>query len=365
MTGPLQGVRIVEMDAIGPVPLAAMILADLGAEVVRIERPGGQQAYDDLGEAIVHRGRLCVTLDLKHPEDRRQALEIVANADALLEGFRPGVMEKLGLGPDICLGENPRLVYARMTGWGQTGPFANAAGHDLNYIALAGALGAVGEPGSCPPPPLNLVGDYGGGAMFLVAGVLAGLLSARATGRGDVVDVAMTDGVGVLMSMFLALSQKGGWNDRRANNLLDGAAPFYRCYECADGRYVAVGAIEPQFFRRLVEGLGLDPKSIVQHDRSSWHRVTRLFATAFASRTRDEWARLFEGTDACVTPVLTIPESVEHPNNRARSAHVELDGLLQPAVAPRFRDRVGIVRPSRRVTPAEALSIFEGRVPRH
>ena len=360
MAGPLNGVRIVEMDAIGPVPLGAMILADLGADVVRIERPGGQSAYENLGEDIVHRGRLRIELDLKQPARRQHALELIDHADALVEGFRPGVMEKLGIGPDVCLGRNPRLVYARMTGWGQSGPRALTAGHDINYIALSGALSTIGEEGSCPPPPLNFVGDYGGGAMFLVTAVLSGLLASRSSGRGDVVDIAMTDGVSILMSMFLALRQQNGWNDRRRNNLLDGAAPFYRCYECADGRHVAVGAIEPQFFRALVTGLGLDPAIFNQHDRTRWADVSHLFADCFARRTRDEWAAHFEKTDACVTPVLTMPEAIRHPNNTGRSAHVEVDGVVHPSVAPRFHHHVSAIKVPRTVTPSEALSIFKG-----
>ncbi|MDN2583373.1 CaiB/BaiF CoA-transferase family protein [Aquibium sp. ELW1220] len=358
MAGPLEGVRIVEMDAIGPVPLASMILADLGATIVRLERPGGQAAHGNLGEDIVHRGRMRLTLDMKQPGDVARALELVDHADALLEGYRPGVMERLGLGPETCLARNPRLVYARSTGWGQTGPLAATAGHDINYIALSGALGAIGNSDGCPPPPLNLVGDYGGGAMFLVTGVLAGVLAARDTGRGDVVDVAMTDGVGVLMSMFVALRQQGGWSDARGDNLLDGAAPFYRCYECADGRHVAVGAIEPQFFQQLLAGLGLEPASIVQHDRSSWKDLTSLIAGRFALRSRDDWAEHFAGTDACVTPVLTISEALSHPGNKARSAHVRVGELLQPAIAPRFSRCHGKIREAGFASFPEVLSLF-------
>ena len=360
MAGPLDGVRIIEVDAIGPVPLAAMILADLGATVVRLERPGGQAAHGNLGEDIVHRGRMRLTLDMKRPEDVARALALVDHADALIEGYRPGVMERLGLGPLVCMARNPRLVYARMTGWGQTGPLAHTAGHDLNYIALSGALGAIGAPDACPPPPLNLVGDNGGGAMFLVAGVLAGVLAARSSGRGDVVDVAMTDGVGILMSMFVALRQQGAWSDSRGENLLDGAAPFYRCYECADGRHVAVGAIEPRFFHQLLVGLALDPATIVQGDRAAWDGLARLLAERFARRTRDEWTRHFEGTDACVTPVLSISEAMAHPANRARASHVPVGGLLHPSVAPRFADRPGTIREARPATFLEALSAFGG-----
>lgn len=361
MVGPLDGVRIVEMDAIGPVPLASMILADLGATVVRLERPGGQAAHSNLGEDIVHRGRMRLTLDMKRPDDVERALELIDHADALLEGYRPGVMERLGLCPKICMTRNPRLVYARMTGWGQTGPLAQTAGHDINYIALTGALGAIGAPDTCPPPPLNLVGDYGGGAMFLVTGVLAGITAARATGSGDIVDVAMTDGVGVLMSMFVALRQQGGWSDGRGNNLLDGTAPFYRCYECADAKHVAVGAIEPQFFQRLLVGLELDPATIVQGDRSAWDSLTRLIAERFARRPRDEWAIHFEGTDACVTPVLTIAEALAYPHNQARAAHVQVGELIQPAVAPRFSRRPGTIRQPKGTSFHDVFSIFTGR----
>lgn len=346
------------MDAIGPVPFAAMILADLGADVVRIERPGGQSAYENLGEAIIHRGRNRLELDLKQAEGRDVALGLIDRADVLVEGFRPGVMERLGLGPDTCLNRNARLVYARMTGWGQGGPLAQSAGHDINYIALSGALGTIGSDGSCPPPPLNFVGDYGGGAMFLVTAVLAGVIAAKETGRGDVVDVAMTDGVGALMGMFLALRQQGAWSDRRSDNLLDGAAPFYRCYVCSDGRHVAVGAIEPQFFRALVLGLGIDPATVNQYDRSTWAAVTDLFAGHFALRTRDDWIAHFEGSDACVSPVLTMPEAMDHPNNRSRSAHVGFGGIMHPAIAPRFARRPGQFRASKKVSAVDALSLF-------
>ncbi len=336
MVGPLSGIKIVEMDAIGPVPFAAMLLAGMGADIIRIARPGGQAAYEDLGEAIVHRGRGSVALDLKTPHGHDKALELIADADALLEGFRPGIMERLGLGPDVCLATNPRVVYARMTGWGQTGPLAQRAGHDINYIALSGALAAIGEEGRPPPPPLNFVGDYGGGAMFLVAGVLAAIVEAQRTGSGQVVDVAMIDGAISLMSMFLALRQNGRWDATRESNFIDGGAPYYRCYSCSDGRFVAVGAIEPQFFRALLAGLGIADDAFQQNDRSFWRTMTNAFAERFATRSRDEWAALFAETDACVSPVLDMLEAARHPHNVARRAHVEADGMLQPCVAPRF-----------------------------
>lgn len=334
--GPLSGIKIVEIDAIGPVPYAAMLLADMGAEIIRIARPGGQAAFDDLGEAILHRGRSALVLDLKAAEDRAQALTLIGTADALLEGFRPGVMERLGLGPDICMAANPRLVYARMTGWGQIGPLAQRAGHDINYIALSGALAAMGEEGCPPPPPLNLIGDYGGGALFLVTGVLAAIIEAQRSGKGRVVDVAMIDGAISLMSMFLALRQSGNWQPARGSNLLDGGAPFYRCYPCADGKYVAVGAIEPQFFHALITGLGFEADAFNQSDRSGWPAMKQAFSECFATRTRDEWAEWFLQTDACVSPVLDMLEAASHPHNLARRAHVKKDGVVQPAPAPRF-----------------------------
>jgi len=352
---PLSGIRIVEIDAIGPVPFAAMLLAGMGAAIVRIARPGGQAAFDDLGETIIHRGRSGITLDLKSTEGRESALKLIGEADALLEGFRPGVMERLGLGPEACLAVNPKLVFARMTGWGQTGLLAARAGHDINYIALSGALAAIGEEGRPPSPPLNLVGDYGGGAMFLVSGVLAAIIEAQRTGRGQVVDVAMVDGAISLMSMFLALRQNGHWSDRREDNLLDGGAPFYRCYACSDGRYVAVGAIEPPFFRALLDGLGFAPDAFRQHDRTQWPAMTAAFAERLATRSRDEWAAHFGDTDACVTPVLDMLEAARHPHNVARAAHIELDGILHPTPAPRFAD-MPTLHPARVETVEQVLA---------
>ncbi|PWW03828.1 alpha-methylacyl-CoA racemase [Hoeflea marina] len=398
--GPLEGIRVVEFDAIGPVPLCAMLLADMGADIVRIARPGGQAAFEDLGEAILHRGRAGVELDLKQAADREAALALVEMADIVIEGFRPGVMERLGLGPDVCLARNPALVYGRMTGWGQSGPLSPRAGHDINYLAISGALGAIGEAGGAPVPPLNLVADYGGGAMFLLAGVLAAQISSRRTGHGQVVDAAMSDGVPVLMSLFHALRQSGGWREERGSNLLDGGAPFYRCYSCAGGGHVAVGALEPQFFARLVAGLGLDPGRYRQHDRAGWPAMEADFAGAFLSRGRDDWAAAFAGSDACVTPVLSMAEAAEHPHNSARASfvrgpapgpeqgadaesgpgdvtgrqsHAETSegpdgepgdesgraaagGLLQPAPAPRFGRTPSAIRPQSAATAAEMLS---------
>ena len=360
--GPLAGVRVVEMDAIGPVPLAAMVLADLGAEVVRVARPPGSgQAWDDTGGAVLNRNRAHVYLDLKAAEQRDQALALIARADAVIEGFRPGVMERLGLGPEVCLERHPRLVYARMTGWGQSGPRAARAGHDLNYVALTGALNAMGAADQPPMPPLNLVGDYGGGAMFAVVGVLAALTQARASGVGQVVDVAMTDGAAVLSSLFYGLAASGLWSDRRGGNLLDGSKPFYRCYECADGRYVAVGALEPAFFAQLLAGLGLEADRFPQLDPSGWAAMTDAFAEVFATRSRDDWAAVFAGTDACVTPVLAFGEAPSDPHNAARQTFVSVDGVVQPAPAPRFSAAPCAVDPARRgaIEIAAALAAWE------
>jgi alpha-methylacyl-CoA racemase len=335
--GPLAGVRIVEIDAIGPVPLAATMLADMGAEIVRVARPPHPgAAWDDVGGSVVHRSRGVVHADLKSPGDREAVKSLAASAHALIEGYRPGVMERLGLGPETLLAVNPRLVYVRMTGWGQAGPLAPRAGHDINYIAIAGALHAIGPAEGPPAVPLNLVGDYGGGAMFAVAGLLAGLISARSTGKGQVVDAAMTDGIASLLSLFHAFMGSGLWQDRPAANLLDGAAPFYRCYRCSDGGHVAVGALEPQFFAQLLDGLGLEADRYVQNDRAGWPRMEADFAAVFASRARDEWARLFEDRDACVSPVLSLVEAVRHPHNRARGTYLHRAGIDQPAPAPRF-----------------------------
>lgn len=341
--GPLAGVRIVEFDAIGPVPLAAMILADMGAEVVRLARRSGG-SWAEVGGAVMNRGRPHVSVDLKSPEDREQVLHLIDRADAVIEGFRPGVMERLGLGPEVCRARNPRLVYARMTGWGQTGPLADRAGHDINYIALTGALHAMGPADAPPPVPLNLVGDYGGGAMFAVAGLLAAILGARTTGRGQVVDVAMTDGTAVLSAMFHGLAAQGLWNEARGTNLLDGSKPFYRCYACADARFVAVGALEPQFFAQLLAGLEISSDRFSQYDPTGWPAMEALFAERFAIRTRDEWEAVFAGTDACVSPVLSFAEAPGHPHNRARATFVEAGGVVQPAPAPRFPDGASGIR---------------------
>jgi alpha-methylacyl-CoA racemase len=341
--GPLADVRIVELAAIGPVPFAAMLCADMGADVVRIARPGTPplRPHD-----IVERGRRVVELDLKATEGVASALALIEHADVLIEGYRPGVMERLGLGPDTVLGRNPRIVYGRMTGWGQSGPLAQAAGHDIDYIALAGALSAIGERDRAPVPPLNLLGDFGGGALYLVAGVLAALLEARRSGRGQVVDCAMVDGAASLMTFIYAALARGEWRDARASNLLDGGAPFYSTYACADGEYIAVGALEPQFHAELIARLGLDAEAFRDRDNpAAWPRLRRLLEETFLRRTRAEWCALLEGSDACFAPVLHMREAAQHPHLAARATIAALDGVACPAPAPRFARTPAALRP--------------------
>lgn len=355
--GPLAGIRIIEIDAIGPVPLAAMLLADMGAQIVRVARPpsAGASAWDDVGGDVLHRSRAVTYLNLKDDGHREQLLALIGAADALIEGYRPGVMERLGLGPDVCLARNPALVFGRMTGWGQTGPLALRAGHDINYLSITGALHAMGDGKGPPPVPLNLVGDYGGGAMFLIAGLLAAILSARVTGKGQVVDACITDGVPSLMSLFYAWEPKGLWADAPASNLLDGGAPFYRCYRCADGRDVAVGCLEPQFFAQMIKGLGLEDRAYNQNDRADWPRMEADISACFATRTRDEWASLFAETDACVSPVLSMAEAPTHPHNVARKTFMQRGGINQPATAPRFSVTTGMIAEPEALTIDAAL----------
>ena len=354
---PLSGLRILEFDGLGPVTFAGMMLADLGADVLRLSRSAdaGPTAFSEVGGAVLHRGRPSVGVNLKDPVDLAGLLDLVATADALIEGFRPGVMERLGLGPDVCAGRNAGLVYGRITGWGQTGPMARQVGHDINYIALSGALDALGEPDRPPRPPLNLIGDYGGGAMMLVTGVLAALLEAKTTGRGRVVDAAMTDGSALLMSLFQALGARGLWSEARGSNLLDGGAPFYRCYGCKDGRFVAVGALEPQFYAALITGLGLESHTVPQFDLAGWPGLHARFEAVFATRDRDDWASHFSGTDACVTPVLTMAEAARHPHNAARGTFVDQE-VVQPAPAPRFEGTL-----AKPVAQGAELSLDEAR----
>ncbi|MCI4661319.1 MAG: CoA transferase [Neomegalonema sp.] len=339
-TGPLSGVRIVEFAGIGPGPFAAMMLADHGAEVIRIERPGGLTA--GLGNPaqtdILLRGRKRMEVDLKAPEGRAVVLDLLANADGLIEGYRPGVMERLGLGPAQVHARARRLVYGRMTGWGQEGPLAHAAGHDITYIALSGALHAIGRAGEAPVVPLNLVGDFGGGAMMLAFGMLAGLLHAQRTGEGQIVDAAMTDGAALLMAMMYTLHGQGLWEDARGANILDGGVPYYDTYETADGRHIALGPIEPGFFAQFLTLVGLagDPDFDAQNDRALWPRQRDRLRALFLSRTQAEWDALLLGTDACYAPVLSLREAPQHPHNRARATFVESGGITQPAPAPRF-----------------------------
>jgi alpha-methylacyl-CoA racemase len=339
VAGPLAGLKVVELAGLGPGPHAAMIFADLGADVVRVDRPAGglQLGSPDAPDPTL-RGRRRVAADLKDPAGQETVLRLVERADVLLEGYRPGVTERLGVGPADCHARNPRLIYGRMTGWGQDGPLAARAGHDINYISLTGALHAIGRADQRPVPPLNLVGDYGGGSMLLVTGVLAALWEAQRSGQGQVVDAAMVDGASVLVQLVWGLRAQDMWSDERGANLLDGHAPFYDTYPCADGRYVAVGALEPQFYAALLAGLQIDPARLPeQYDRAGWPTLRARFTAEFLSRGRDEWAEVFAGTDACVTPVLTFGEAATHPHLAARHTIVTDDtGVPQAAPAPRF-----------------------------
>lgn len=338
MSGPLAGLKVVEMAGLGPAPFCGMMLADMGADVVRVERPGVRgpgglgQRYDVLG-----RGRRRLPLDLKQPAAADTVLALVDQADVLIEGFRPGVMERMGLGPEVCLGRQPALVYGRMTGWGQDGPLAAAAGHDINYIAISGALHAIGKPGEPPSVPLNYIGDFGGGGMLLAFGVLAAVLEARGSGQGQVVDAAMTDGAAALSAMMYGFRAAGQWSNQRGGNLLDGGAHFYDTYTCADGREIAVGAIEPQFYTELLQRCGIDdPAFREQMNPERWPDLKARLRELFLTRTRDAWCELLEGTDACVAPVLDWDEAPRHHHNRARGTFVQVDGVTQPAPAPRF-----------------------------
>ncbi len=334
--GPLTGVSVVEFAGLAAAPFAATMLADMGASVVRVERDGAER-HGDLRVDVLARGRRTVALDLKDPAGVAAALELIDAADALVEGFRPGVMERLGLGPDVCATRNPRLVYGRLTGFGQHGPLAAAPGHDINYIALSGALHAIGSERDGPTLPLNLVGDFGGGGMLLAFGIVCALFAARSSGRGQVVDAAMTDGAALLMSLTYALKDSARWANGRGENLLDGGAPHYNVYRCADGKWIAVGALEPRFFAALLDGLGIDdPAFRPVAPPSSWRALRERIAAAFAARTRDEWCAALEGTDACVSPVLDLDEAPQHPHNVARGTFVLREGMLQPAAAPRF-----------------------------
>jgi alpha-methylacyl-CoA racemase len=337
--GPLAGYRIVEIAGIGPAPMAAMLLADLGATVLRIERmaPSGLGIEKPTRFELLNRSRRAIAVDLKRPAGVELVLRLVTGADAFIEGFRPGVAERLGIGPETCLARNPRLVYGRMTGWGQEGPLAEAAGHDLNYIALVGALATIGRAGAAPTPPLNLVGDFGGGSLYLAMGMLAALLEAQRSGKGQVVDAAMIDGAASLMTMFFGLRAAGQWGLERGANILDSGAFFYEVYECADGKHVAVAPIEEKFLAELCRKLELDPASFAAPlDPAGWPAAKERLAAIFRTRSQADWCRLLEGSDACFAPVLSLDEAPSHPHNRARGTFVEVDGIVQPAAAPRF-----------------------------
>ena len=364
MSGALTGLRVVELASIGPGPHAAMLLADMGADVVRVQRPGHADVLR-LPTEVDHqiRGRRIVEADLKQDEAVAAVLDLIDLADVLLEGFRPGVTERLGLGPEVCLARNPRLVYGRMTGWGQDGPLATHVGHDINYLSITGTLAAVGRPGQRPVPPLNLVGDYGGGSLFLVVGILAALWERQRSGRGQVVDAAMVDGVSSLAQLMWSLRGAGLAGDRPGDNLLDGSRPFYDTYECADGRYVAVGALEPQFYAALLTGLGLaDEELPAQWDPDGWPVLRARFAEVFATRTRDEWADVFASLDACVTPVLTFSEAAHHPHLAARGTLVTEDGVTRAGPAPRFsRSASGPAGAPSTVDITQAIRDWSGR----
>ncbi|MFF5308354.1 CaiB/BaiF CoA transferase family protein [Streptomyces massasporeus] len=334
--GPLTGVRVVELAGIGPGPFAAMLLADLGADVVRVDRPGGPGLAIDPAYDVTNRNKRSVVVDLKAPDGPDRVLDLVARADVLVEGYRPGVAERLGVGPGDCHARNPRLVYGRMTGWGQDGPLAQRAGHDIAYIAPTGALGMIGRPDEPPAVPANLLGDYAGGSLYLVVGVLAALHHARANGTGQVVDAAIVDGTAHLATMIHGMLAAGGWQDRRGANLLDGGCPYYGTYETADGRYMAVGALEPRFYAEFLALLGVEDQDGARKDVTRWGELREQVATRFKSRTRDEWTAVFDGSDACVAPVLSLREAPHHPHLAARGTFTDHGGITQPAPAPRF-----------------------------
>ena len=356
--GPLAGYRIVELAGIGPGPFCGMMLSDMGAEVIRVERlTHSPQPSKD----VLARNRRSIAVDLKQPEGVETVLRLVESADALFEGFRPGVTERLGLGPEDCQARNPKLVYGRMTGWGQEGPMAQAAGHDINYIALCGALYSIGRAGERPVPPLNLVGDFGGGGMLLAYGLVCALLEAQKSGKGQVVDAAMIDGAASLMSMFFTMSASGVFTDQRGTNMLDGGAHFYDTYETADGQYVSIGSIEPQFYALLVEKTGVDPALFeAQHDASRWPELKATLTDVFKTRTRDEWCEIMEGTDVCFAPVLSLLEAPEHPHNQARNGFLTVDGVVQPAPSPRFSRTVPEVSHGPRTPGEDSATVLEG-----
>ncbi|WP_199087379.1 CaiB/BaiF CoA-transferase family protein [Bosea sp. ASV33] len=345
--GPLAGIRIVELGGIGPVPFCAMLLSDLGADIVRIDRPPGFDGGAPIEPKfnLLNRGRRSAGIDLKKPEAAAAILQLVARADAVLEGFRPGTAERLGLGPAECLAANPRVVYGRMTGWGQDGPRASEPGHDINYIALTGALHAIGRKDEAPAIPLNLIGDFGGGSLYLALGVVSAILESRRSGQGQVVDAAMVDGAASLMTLIYGLTAAGYWTDERGANRLDSGAPFYNVYETRDGKHIGIGANETRFYRNAVKLLCLDEAALPdQHDKSGWPVIRERFAAAFRTRTRDEWVALAEGKEVCIAPILSLAEAPEDPHLKARGTFVEIDGVVQPAPAPRFSRTAGAIQ---------------------
>lgn len=339
MTGPLKGIRIIELGTLGPAPFASSVLADFGADVVRIDRQSSVDSGINFPPELdpYNRNKRSVALDLKHPDAVNLALQMISKADIFIEGFRPGITERLGLGPEICATHNPRLIYARMTGWGQDGPLAQVAGHDINYLALTGALDCIGEKEYPPVPPLNLVADLGGGAMYLVAGILAAVIESRHSGQGQVIDMAMIEGVANLMSAFYAFNQQKVWTLQRGDNFVDGGAPFYRTYETSDGKYVAVGALESRFYKALLKGMGLSEETLPQqNDRAKWPLLTKRFAEIFKSKTRDQWIKTMTPHDACFSPVLNMDEAMHHPQMRHRNVFTEINGVTHPVPAPKF-----------------------------
>ena len=361
---PLAGLRVIELAGIGPGPYAGQLLADMGAEVIVVDRPSPSPVERDV--SLDRRGKRSVVINLRHPDGVATLLDLVATADALIEGYRPGVTDRLGIGPEACWARNPRLVYGRMTGWGQTGPWSQMAGHDINYISVTGVLNAIGEEGRVPPPPLNVVGDYGGGSLFLIVGVLAALLRARETGRGEVVDAAICDAAFSLGGILQTLDAAGSWTPKRQSNMLDGGAPYYRCYATSDGKFMAVGCIEAQFFAEMLAKLGIDPADYgPQNDRSRWPEQHRKLEAVYASNTRDHWAALFDGSDACVTPVLDYREAAAHKHMAARGAVTEVNGLRHTGPAPRFGPPKPFVpnAPARRGTETAAVLAELGRTP--
>ena len=356
--GPLAGIKVVEMAAIGPGPFCSMMLSDMGAEVIRIDRLN--QKGSGHRSNVLYRGRKSIALDLKNPKGVEVALDLIAQADVVVEGFRPGVMERLGLGPDVCLARNPRLVFGRMTGWGQDGPLSQAAGHDINYISIAGALGAMGYADRPPAPPLNLVGDFGGGAMYLLTGILAALVERISSGQGQVIDAAMTDGTASLLSPFFGLMDMGMWTTDRYSNRLDGGAYYYGSYECKDGRHVSIGSLEPQFYALLLEKCEITDDSFKEQlDQGSWSIKREKMEAIFKTKTRDEWCEIMEGTDFCFAPVLDLEEAPDHPHNIARKTYVEFDGVTQPAPAPRFSRTQGDIQSSSAMAGEHTDEILE------